>query len=646
MKKLRLILLILLTSLGRHLHAQLQEQQRIDSLLSELPITTEDSNKVNFLIDLSFTYCSINPDKGINYGNQALKLSQKLNWKKGIANSNSKIGNNYYMKSDNSHAFDYYFKALHLFKELKVKSEQAKVLGNIGNIYNRQSNYPKALEYFLEALRIFETLDDQYGIAISFSNIGNVYNYQSDNSKALEYYSKATILYEKLKNKSALANNYGNIGTVYQSQSNTSKSLEFYFKALKINQTLGNKSKVALNLGNMGLVYSEQSNYPKALECFLKALSICKELDDKNGIAINLGNIGNTYLTAAKVSADISLNKLFAGNKTEILHQAKSYTEKAIPLCREISDLYSLSQWYQQLSEIQSLLSDNKGALESYKNYTLYKDSVFNTEKNKNLTETAMHYEFDKKEAATKVEQEKKDTKQRNILNSLGGGLAGALVFLMVVYTQRNKVKREKKRSDELLLNILPPEVAEELKQTGKAQAKQFKNVTVLFTDFANFTGISEQMSPTELVAEIHESFSAFDAIIEKHNLEKIKTIGDAYMAVAGLPNETSDHAQRVVKAALEIRDYINRKSGKFKIRIGINSGPVIAGIVGVKKYAYDIWGDTVNTASRMESNGAVGKVNISKSTYELVKDNFNCEFRGKIEVKGKGEVEMYFIEA
>jgi class 3 adenylate cyclase len=206
-------------------------------------------------------------------------------------------------------------------------------------------------------------------------------------------------------------------------------------------------------------------------------------------------------------------------------------------------------------------------------------------------------------------------------------------------------VKIEKRKSDDLLLNILPAEVAEELKETGLAHAKKFNNVTVLFTDFVNFTGISQKMSPTELVAEIHKNFSAFDDIIEKHGLEKIKTIGDAYMAACGIHLKSKDHAQRVINAAFEIRDSIAQSKSVFQIRIGVNSGPVVAGIVGVNKYAYDIWGDTVNTASRMESSSEPGKVNISESTYALVKDDFTFENRGKITVKGKGEIEMYFVE-
>ncbi|MES2779676.1 MAG: adenylate/guanylate cyclase domain-containing protein, partial [Bacteroidota bacterium] len=160
------------------------------------------------------------------------------------------------------------------------------------------------------------------------------------------------------------------------------------------------------------------------------------------------------------------------------------------------------------------------------------------------------------------------------------------------------QLQTEKKKSDTLLLNILPEEVAEELKNTGSAEAKQYNHVSVLFTDFVNFTGLSERMTPTELVQEIHRSFTAFDAIIDKHGLEKIKTIGDAYMAVCGLPNEVPDHAQRVIKAALDIRNYMEHSGSTFQIRMGIHTGAVVAGIVGVKKYAYDIWGDTVNTAA------------------------------------------------
>ncbi|MBP9081124.1 MAG: hypothetical protein KBF80_12820 [Flavobacteriales bacterium] len=257
------------------------------------------------------------------------------------------------------------------------------------------------------------------------------------------------------------------------------------------------------------------------------------------------------------------------------------------------------------------------------------------------------------------------------------------------VMHRTEELRAEKKRSDELLLNILPAEVAEELKAKGAAEARLIEQVTILFTDFKGFTAISERMGPRDLVRDLHECFSAFDRICEKHGLEKIKTIGDAYMAAGGLPTPNTTHATDVVKAALEIRDFIAQgkahKQAKglpwFEVRIGVHTGPVVAGIVGVKKFQYHIWGDTVNTASRMESSGEVGMVNISGATYALVKDalvssrlsvassqllvpttaagqlttdnlqlttrpafTFTFTPRGKVQAKGKGEMEMYFV--
>lgn len=218
---------------------------------------------------------------------------------------------------------------------------------------------------------------------------------------------------------------------------------------------------------------------------------------------------------------------------------------------------------------------------------------------------------------------------------------------------QYQEIEKEKQISENLLLNILPAEVAEELKAKGSADAKQFDEVTVLFTDFKDFTKLSEKMTAKELVEEINTCFMAFDKIMETHGIEKIKTIGDSYMCAGGLPVANTTHAEDVVSAGLEIQKFIlNRmdertSSGKepFQIRIGIHTGPVVAGIVGIKKFAYDIWGDTVNTASRMESSGEVGKVNISSSTYELIKDKFKCTARGKVIAKNKVEMEMYFVE-
>lgn len=212
----------------------------------------------------------------------------------------------------------------------------------------------------------------------------------------------------------------------------------------------------------------------------------------------------------------------------------------------------------------------------------------------------------------------------------------------------------EKDKSDKLLLNILPFEIAQELKQSGKTEAKYFENVTVMFTDFKDFTKIAANMQPQQLVQEIDTCFKAFDNIIDKYQIEKIKTIGDSYMVAAGLPVKNDSHSIDIVKAAIEIQQYmekhmaankLNGNLGLGQLRIGIHTGEVVAGVVGSKKFAYDIWGDAVNLASRMESYGEPGMVNISENTYRLIKENFKCTYRGEIAVKNKGDVAMYFVE-
>lgn len=221
---------------------------------------------------------------------------------------------------------------------------------------------------------------------------------------------------------------------------------------------------------------------------------------------------------------------------------------------------------------------------------------------------------------------------------------------------KNEQLDKEKKRSDHLLQNILPLEVMEELKDKGSSEAKYFEQVTVLFSDFVNFTKIGETMSPQELVEELNFYFKKFDEIITGKNLEKIKTIGDAYMATDGLNTTGKVEPEKVILAAMEMQKIVierkeeREKTGKsfFDMRIGIHTGPVVAGIVGVKKFTYDIWGDTVNTASRFEAESTAGKINISKQTFDLVKNipEFEFEYRGKIQAKNKGEIDMYFVKA
>ena len=212
------------------------------------------------------------------------------------------------------------------------------------------------------------------------------------------------------------------------------------------------------------------------------------------------------------------------------------------------------------------------------------------------------------------------------------------------------ELKIEKQKSDDLLLNILPEAVADELKAKGTTTAKYFDNVTVIFTDFVDFTRAGERMTAQGLVDELDMCFKAFDEVMGKYGIEKIKTVGDAYLAVAGLPSADPKNAENAVRAAMEIMDFMSSRYAilgekTFNMRIGIHSGSVVAGVVGIKKFAYDIWGDTVNTAARMEQNSEPGKINVSETTFDLARDVIRFTYRGEIDAKNKGRLKMYYVE-
>jgi len=230
--------------------------------------------------------------------------------------------------------------------------------------------------------------------------------------------------------------------------------------------------------------------------------------------------------------------------------------------------------------------------------------------------------------------------------------ISGFLLFpIAFFFAQRNLAFRllrsEQEKAETLLLNILPPEIANILKNEPRTIAEQFEGASVLFADVVNFTPMSAKMTPVELVELLNEVFTHFDALVEKYGLEKIKTIGDCYMVASGVPRPRPDHAQALTRMALEMQAYVQHRQFRgqtLSFRIGINSGPVVAGVIGRKKFIYDLWGDAVNTASRMESHGQGNSIQITRATYELIHSEFVCEPRGTVQVKGKGELEVWFV--
>jgi len=402
------------------------------------------------------------------------------------------------------------------------------------------------------------------------------------------------------------------------------KSLKFFEQAQRLSAQLGDMSGLALSYYNLSLAHSALGNKADSEEAKRLYYDTKEKIKDKKDIA------------------DLSSQVINAN--TELKDKMDKLTEKERDLLSQEAELKMMDT---VLEQSQREKEDLDKALTMSKMELRIKDDEIKLKEQERLIELGQ---------------------EKAVRNLFIAGFVIVLIIAFFIYrgfrqkqqtnaelSAKNRlIAQEKERSDELLLNILPAETADELKKHGKASPRYYSEVTVLFTDFKNFTRFAEKLTPDQLVAEIDFCFRKFDEITTRHGLEKIKTIGDAYMCASGVPVQNSNNATAVVAAAIEIRDFMIEKRKQhqakgedyWEIRIGINSGPIIAGIVGIRKFAYDIWGDTVNIASRMESSGEAGKINISGTTYDLVKNNFYCQFRGKIEAKNKGEIDMYFVEA
>ncbi len=434
-----------------------------------------------------------------------------------------------------------------------------------------------------------------------------------------------------------------NIGSVYQEMGELDKAMRYYNRCSDIMERTGNRSGFAATLSSIGNLLMTKGEVESAVDHISRSLVIRKEIGDRKGAS-------SSYLGLAK--AEMMRNDL---------KKALPLADTALTIARQLGVVAGIRDAAELLHKGYREQKRFPEALEMHELFITMRDSINSIEGQRAVMRQQFQSDFEKREALLAAEQDKRDALAREELrrknierNASIGGLALMVLLAGVFLLQRNRIAKEMDRSEQLLLNILPKATAQELKEKGKAEPRMHVNATVMFTDFKGFTELSERLPAKELVGLLDTYFRAFDEVVRRHGLEKIKTIGDAYMAASGLRDSRDTHAVEAVQAALELcriteRIYSeNTTAGlpAFQIRVGLCSGPVIAGVVGEHKFQYDIWGDTVNTAARMESAGEVGRVNISSSTFQLVKDHFTCEYRGEVEAKGKGLVKMYFVQA
>lgn len=609
-------------------------------------------NTADSLLNIGIRYQeSGNFAESVVYFNKSLTgYYQKKDFKK-AGDCYSYLAISYSLQGDYTKSLFYFEKSISEYKKTGYRLGISSVTNNMGGTYFYLGRFPQALSCYQEVLKIQKEIKDPKTIAITTQNIGGIYSKLEDYTSALQYYRKAYEVYKKLNNVRAIAQNLNSTGSIQIKLKNFPLAYQNLGQSLRIAIRENDKQIRMEVTSSLGTLFYEQSRYTEALYYFTAALQLAQEMNSQQYVGDSRIAIGNIYRKQGKNKEAVTLCRAGFSVARKI---------GSLPLKKDACDC---------LYQVYKNLGNTDEALAFFEKSNIFEDSL----NSKETSNRMMNMEFQKQQLTDSIANVKKEHRiqirhkeevqrkeeQRNaiivslcFILVLAGGLWNRLNF---VKKSREALRVEKDRSEELLLNILPEEIAEELKLKGSVNARDFNLVSILFTDFKSFTQTAEKMSPKSLVEEINICFKAFDLISEKYKIEKIKTIGDSYMAAGGIPKPDQDSLKNIVLAGLEMQAFMEKRKNEnketekpaFEMRLGIHAGPIVAGIVGVKKFQYDVWGDTVNTASRIESNGIVGRVNISESLYQLIKNEecFSFEYRGIIQAKGKGELKMYFVE-
>lgn len=539
----------------------------------------------------------------------------------------------------------------------------AHACNNEGYVADLGGKWNDAIELYRMALELFEEIGNESGKANALTNLGTMYSNMGELGVAQKYYDQSIEIYKENGDTAELILVYNNLSAIYEEAGDLDAAMKATRQAQALLGPTGNDEMRPMVLSQAAGLIARNGDEKTALQYFKNALKANEPYGQNESWAHIMTNIAEIQMHLGK------------------LDSAQHYAEQAYAVTLEKSYASIFSNITMILSRIFREKGDFEQSLNYYEAHNEIEDSLRGIEVQKKAIKQEVHSKYREKQIADSLmhataqeikdahihEQQAELAQARTEKYALLGGLLFFLLFAVFVIlsnrklriarnkidVQKHLIEFEKRKSDDLLLNILPASTAEELKQKGHAEPQLYDQVTVMFVDIVGFTRFAEQLGPAELVQEIDHCFRAFDEIISRYPIEKIKTIGDAYMCAAGLPLTNETHSVDMVAAALEIRDFVMAHHAKreaegkpsFAIRLGIHTGPVVAGVVGTKKFAYDLWGDTVNLAARMESSGEVGRVNISQSTYEAVKTNFKCSHRGKVEAKNKGKVDMYFAE-
>ena len=625
---------------------QAQAQGGIDSLITILESEPIDSNRLNILLEISYNLFRSDPDLGKKYSLEAIDLAEDIGNKEAMASALKNAGLNHYAKSEFKEVVNYWNQSLAVFREIGDPKGISNLLSNLGAVYQSKADYTTALEYNIESLKYAELSGDTSRIATSLINIGTIYaDDELTHDKAQETFKEVLEVSKNLNRADITGTTYNNIGELLFSQSKPKEALPYFEKAYDEFESLG-ISNTPYVLNYISKIHEQLGDYDLALTYADRAYQVAESVDSKiemSQAAITRGEIYKKQLNSEK--------------------SIQSYQE-AEQIASLLETNNELSESYEGLAQIYAQQGNYQRAYSYQLKNNQVDEEIRSSENDEIINNLRFQLDLEQKEkeieilnrdnALKEAEIAQADTAQKLFL-ALGAFLLtiiGGITYLYRYSRKSNQlISEERNRVEKILLNILPKDTADELQQKGYVEAKRFDQTTVLFTDFKGFTAFSERMSAEEMVKSIDFYFSKFDEIIGRYNLEKIKTIGDAYMCAGGLPTKNSTNAKDAVLAGLEILSFVKTVSltppvgiQPLEVRIGINTGRTVAGIVGTKKFQYDIWGSTVNIASRMESACEIGKINISDNTYQLIKDDIACNYRGEIEVKNGLKLKMYYV--
>ncbi len=590
----------------------------------------------------------------------------------------------------------YTYEQIRLARLIGDRNIEARGYNMLGICTELNGQLDSAITLYQAALRIGEGIDDKKLIIDAANNLGIVYSSKGLFESSIEYTLKGLDMAEQTDDARRQAMLLNNLGLRYSQLRDEEEAIRYFKRAVGINSSNGLESRLTPNYNNLGVAYSALEQQDSALVYWEKGLLSARRHDQKYNMIIAYNGLSMTHLRKGDYAVAIAYNDSAMVKSQQIgdrygveeakmtrgaIYKEQGRFSEAIPLLEQALEYFEGIRYINVAQDIRAALADcyagvNRylDAFRSMRTYAYQKDTIYSDQRDKAFEQIALFREQKQEQEKallnTELELRNRDVKLQKSIRNASIAIGLLMLILAIAFARSFMVERkvknalrdknriieeEKARSDELLLNILPASVADELKQKGVSEARDFDQVTVLFTDFVEFAKTTHAFTAKGLVDELNVCFRAFDAIMEKYGVEKIKTIGDAYMAAGGLHTPRTSEPGDVVRAGLEMQAFMDRRKKEreaeglpaFEMRLGIHTGPVVAGIVGVKKFQYDIWGDTVNTASRMESYGGIGKVNISDSTYAVIRDldEFSFEPRGSIEVKGIGEVEMWYVK-